>query len=57
MDVNIGEVQAQVEAPSTTPRQGGPAQDDGKQLGPTEKAHQARLAERRANRIRERLNA
>jgi len=55
MDVSIGEVQAQVE--SQTPRQAPAANEDGAQMGPTEKAHRARLEQRRAKRIRERLSA
>jgi hypothetical protein len=54
MDVTIGEVQAQVESPAAredTPQQASPP------LGPTEKAHRARLEQRRAKRMRDRLHA
>lgn len=56
MDVTIGEVQARVE-PIGAPKAGGGANEDGKQLGPTELAHRARLEQRRSRRIRERLSA
>lgn len=55
MDVTIGEVQAQVE--SQTPRQSRTIDQNGAQLGPTERAHRARLESKRSKRVRERLSA
>jgi hypothetical protein len=55
MDVTIGEVQAQVE--SQTPRQARASDEHGGQLGPTERAHRARLESKRNKRLRERLSA
>jgi hypothetical protein len=55
MDVTIGEVQARVEA---SPAGGRPQPEEGEpRVGVTEKAREARLADRRAQRVRERLNA
>lgn len=55
MDVSIGKVQARVE--SSTSDRSGPAPDDGEKMGPTEKSQRARLEQRRAHRIRDRLSA
>jgi hypothetical protein len=55
MDVTIEEVQAQVETPSPG-RQARPEEGE-QRMGITEKAREARLAERRAQRIAERLCA
>ena len=55
MDVTIGEVQAQVETPSKA--QAAQPDEEGQRMGITEKARDARLAERRAKRVRDRLSA
>lgn len=55
MDVTIGEVQARVE-PASPAGRAQPEEGD-QRTGITEKAHEVRLAERRAQRIRERLSA
>ncbi|MEM7154110.1 MAG: hypothetical protein AAF799_14770 [Myxococcota bacterium] len=55
MDVDIGEVQAQVEAPSAEPSASSSPSSRGKGL--TELAHDQELAERRAQRLRDRLRA
>lgn len=55
MDVTIGEVQAQVETAS--PNQAVQPEENGQRMGITEKARDARLAERRAKRVRDRLSA
>lgn len=55
MDVEIGEVQAQVD--SAAPQQAKAESESAQQLGATEKSHMARLDERRARRLRDRLHA
>lgn len=55
MDVSIGEVQAQVESAGQQPTAS--TQDGNKRMGLTQKNHEQRLQQRRAQRIHDRLCA